>query len=96
MTVTPNASGEYVWTFPQAFTAGTVPVVVATPEQPSGTTYKLDAVLKAGTVSATSCTIIINRINNNVVVGLLNAVLGIITPQTTSTVVHLWARKPTT
>ncbi|NEN21858.1 hypothetical protein G3W55_25455, partial [Escherichia coli] len=94
-----NAGGIGTWTYPNAYTTGAVPVVETTAESPSGASYAYDAKVVAGTVTNTSCQIMVNKISNSVTLpgiatSLLGYVINILTPATGTVVVHCWARTP--
>lgn len=92
--VTPDANGRYVYIFPKPYAAGIVPIVAVTAETASGLTYRNDASLMEGTTTNTQTTILITKLNQNVVTGLLNAVLPVFAPQTGSVWVNILSRAP--
>jgi len=92
--VTPNAAGQAIYTFPLAYDAGVIPVLSTTAETPNGAAYRNDASIVQGTTTNTQTTILVTRLNQNVVVGLLNAVLPVFAPVTTATWVNIMSRAP--
>ncbi len=92
--VTPDANGRYVYTFPKAYPAGIIPIVTVTAETATGLTYRNDASLMEGSTSNTQTTILITKLNQNVVTGLLNAVLPVFAPQTGVVWVNILSRAP--
>lgn len=92
--VTPNASGQYVYTFPLPYDTGVVPIVQVTCETPTGQSYRYDAGLVQGSTTNTQTTIVITKTNQNVVTGLLNAVLAVFTSATSSLWINIMSRAP--
>lgn len=92
--VTPDANGRYVYVFPKAYPTGIIPIVTVTAETAAGLTYRNDASLMEGSTSNTQTTILITKLNQNVVTGLLNAVLPVFAPQTGVVWVNILSRAP--
>lgn len=91
---TPDANGRFVWSFPLPYDAGVVPIVEVTAETPAGVAYRNDASILQGSTTNTQTTIVVTRLNQNVVVGLLNAVLPVFAPATGSVWVNIMSRAP--
>lgn len=92
--VTPDANGRVVYTFPLPYDAGVVPIVSVTAETPTGVTYRNDASILQASTTNTQTTIIITRLNQNVVVGLLNAVLPVFAAATGTIWINIMSRAP--
>lgn len=92
--VTPNAAGQFSYTFPLPYDAGVKPIVNVTAETPSGVSYRLDASVVEGTATNTQVTILITKLNQSIIMGLLNAVIGLFVPQTATTWVNIMSRAP--
>lgn len=92
--VTPNAQGQYVYTFPKAYDASVIPIVQVTAETPSGVTYRNDASILAGSTSNTQTTIIVTKLNASITMGLLNAVMNLFAPQTGPVWINIMSRAP--
>jgi hypothetical protein len=92
--VTPDASGQYTYTFPRAYGTGIVPIVQVTCETPAGQSFRYDAGILQGSTTATQTTIVITKTNQNVITGLLNAVLAVFTPATSALWINIMSRAP--
>ena len=92
--VTPDTNGRYVYTFPLPYDAGVVPIVEVTAETPAGVAYRNDASILVGSTTSTQVTIIVTRLNQNVVTGLLNTVLPVFAPVTSPVWINIMSRAP--
>lgn len=90
--VTPNAQGQYVYTFPLAYVAGDNPVAAVTAETPPSVTYRNDAAILEGSTTLTQTTVVVTRLNQNIVMGVLNAVLPVFVPVTTPVWINIMSR----
>lgn len=92
--IAPDATGAYVYVFPRAYAAGVVPIVNVTAETVKGATTRNDASVEQGSTTNTQTTILITKLNQSVVTGLLNAVLPVFAPQTAAVWVNIMSRAP--
>ncbi len=92
--ITPNASGQYDYTFPLPYDGGVVPIVNVTCETPTGQSFRYDAGILQGSTTNQKTTIVVTKTNASVVTGLLNAVLAVFVPATTALWVNIMSRAP--
>ncbi len=92
--VTPDANGRVVFTYPQAYVAGTVPAVTTTAETPNGATYRNDASVEENSATNTQVVILVQRLPKTLTVTILGAVLNVIAPVTTPVWINILIRAP--
>lgn len=92
--VTPNASGQVVFTYPKAYVTGTKPAIQVTAETPDGATYRNDAGIIEGSATNTQVTVVIQRVPRTLTVSVLGAVLNIFAPVTTPVWLNIFIRAP--
>jgi len=94
ISLTLDTNGRAVYVFPKAYESGLVPIVQVTAETPTGVAYRNDAAILQGSTTNAQTTIVVTRLNQNVVTGLLNAVLPVFAPATGSVWVNILSRAP--
>lgn len=92
--VTPNAQGEYVYTFPKPYLPGVIPIINVTAETPAGQSYRNDASILQGSTLETQTTIVITKLNATVVATILGGIINVLTPQTGAVWVNIMSRAP--
>ena len=90
--LTPDASGKLVYTYPRAYTSGSLVAVQVTAETPAGVSYRNDASIEEGSAGLTSVVIYVQRIPKTVVASVLGAVINVITPVTTPVWLNIFIR----
>lgn len=90
--LTPDANGKVVYTYPQAYAAGSVVAVQVTAETPTGVTYRNDASVEEGSAGLTQVTILVQRLPRTVVASVLGAVINVLTPVTTPVWLNIFIR----
>ena len=90
--LTPDANGKLTYTYPRAYTAGSVVAVQVTAETPAGVAYRNDASIEEGSAGLTAVTIYVQRIPKTVTASVLGAVLNVITPVTTPVWLNIFIR----
>lgn len=90
--LTPDANGKVVYTYPQAYVAGSVVAVQVTAETPAGVTYRNDASVEEGSAGLTNVTILVQRLPRTVVASVLGAVINVLVPVTTPVWLNIFIR----
>lgn len=90
--LTPDANGRLIYTYPNAYVAGSVVAVQVTAETPSGVTYRNDASIEEGSAGLTTVAILVQRIPKTLTASVLGAVLPVLVPVTTPVWLNIFIR----
>lgn len=90
--LTPDANGRLVYTYPQAYAAGSIIAAQVTAETPAGSTYRNDASIEEGSATPTQVAILVQRIPKTLTVSVLGAVLNVLAPVTTPVWLNIFVR----